>query len=206
MLATRESDDAANQEPTHIDTTRKGIWGKGHLEAELVDALLKPAITAEDDLILEQSREAISEVFRTPPSATWAEIPNLRGGFPSRDGILKDLDETVQTDNEMCNADGTHDGQDDGALDDIAGEVCAPGIVGFDVEVGDVAIAVGEMGAETGQERGGAISGTGVEGHDIHESGRQVGEQGRRVGGRVGARGRVREGQSRNSWSGGEDI
>ena len=54
-------------------------------------------------------------------------------------GILVDTHVAVQRHGEMGDANGFDDGQDDGALDVIAGTILSVGIGGSDVEVGDVA-------------------------------------------------------------------
>lgn len=53
----------------------------------------------------------------------------------------------------MCDANGSYNGHDDGAFDDITGEIGAPWVVRVDIEVGDASISLTERGAKLGQER-----------------------------------------------------
>lgn len=59
----------------------------------------------------------------------------------------------MQTDDDMGDANGANDGEGDSALDDIAGEVGAPGIIEIDIVIGNAAISITEWGAKLGQER-----------------------------------------------------
>lgn len=53
----------------------------------------------------------------------------------------------------MCDANGSYNGHNDGAFDDITGEVGAPWVIWVDIEVGDASISLTERGAKLGQER-----------------------------------------------------
>ena len=53
----------------------------------------------------------------------------------------------------MCDANGSYNGHNDGAFDDITGEIGAPWVIRVDVEVGDASISLTERGAKLGQER-----------------------------------------------------
>lgn len=62
----------------------------------------------------------------------------------------------MQTDDDMGDANRANDGDDNGPLDDIAGEVGAPGIIEIDIIIGDASISITERGAKLGK-KGNAI-------------------------------------------------
>lgn len=137
---------------THVDAAGQRIRRKAHFKPELVDTLLKATLTTEDDLILEQSSQAITQIFRASTTASRTEESHLRSRLAGRHSILEDLDKAMQTNHKVCDADGSNDFQHDGALDGIAGEISTPRIVGFDIVVGDAAIALAQLRAKLGQE------------------------------------------------------
>jgi hypothetical protein len=59
----------------------------------------------------------------------------------------------METYDDMRDANGSYNGHNDGAFDDITGEVGAPWVVRVDIEVGDASISLTEWGAKLGQER-----------------------------------------------------
>lgn len=135
---------------TYVDTAGQRIRRKAHLEPELVDALLETTLSAEDNLIFEQRSQAIAQIFRTSTTAPWPERSHIRARLASRHRIPVYLDHPMQTNNQMCDADGSYNGQNNGTFDRIAGEVGTPRIVGFDVDIANAAIAVTQLRAKAG--------------------------------------------------------
>lgn len=70
-----------------------------------------------------------------------------------RVGILVYLHIAVQRDDDVGNADGLDNLENDGTGDDVAGRVLTVGIIGFDVELGDVAGLGTEGGLDAGKQR-----------------------------------------------------
>lgn len=137
--------------PTHTNTAGKRIRRERHFEPEFVDSLLETTLAAEDDLVLEQGGQTVPQVFRAPTAPAWTEKPHIGRDVPRGHGVLEDFDIAMETDNEMCDANRTDDGQDHSARDGVAGEIRPPRIVGFDVVIGDAAIALTELGAKPRQ-------------------------------------------------------
>jgi hypothetical protein len=107
----------------------------------LVYAFAKSPIAAKDHLILEQCRETISKVFsRLAPLSS----PNQRAVSTvtlnrRRSGILIDLNEAVEADDDMCDPRRLDHFQVHTATDDVALRILLVWIIQGNVIIGDVA-------------------------------------------------------------------
>ena len=71
----------------------------------------------------------------------------------------------MQRDDQVGYAHGTHDGEHDGTADGVSGEIGAPGVIGVDVEVGDIAGTRAQRRVEAGEEGMARPGGGGRFGH-----------------------------------------
>ncbi|KAJ3473209.1 hypothetical protein NLG97_g10448 [Lecanicillium saksenae] len=115
------------------------VW-EYKLKAEFVSASLKPTLARQNLLVLEEAGEAISMVLWQLGDAA-SRGDGRAAGLGLGGSILENVNVAVESDNEMCDADGLENGNVDVAADGIAGAVGLVRFVGSDVEVEDVAIA-----------------------------------------------------------------
>ena len=87
---------------TYTDTAGDPLGGKFKSELELIRARLEPTPAAQGYLVFEQGSEAIPKVCGTPfagPATQQSSIP--RYALARSSGAIVDLDETMQTDDEV---------------------------------------------------------------------------------------------------------
>lgn len=119
---------------THLDTAWQSTVGEEQLKVELIWAFRKPPISAQDNFIFEQGREATPRLFSRLLASS-----DDRSAFAGRPWLFVDLNKAVQTNDQMSDADGLRDAQKHVSGHGITGRVFAMLIIRIDGEFGYVA-------------------------------------------------------------------
>jgi hypothetical protein len=125
---------------THVDAARQALCGELQLELELVESLDESAFSAKNPLVLKKRSEAISVIAPSSPSFPLCKCTAVCSeSISGRIRVLEDLDISVQGQDEMGDAEGLEHLQHDAPGYEVAGGIAAVGVVGLDVELGEVA-------------------------------------------------------------------
>lgn len=125
----------------YIDTGGQcQIVGEVEVEAEVIEVWIESTLSTEDELLLEQSGEAVAMVLRDPPLALAAcesTICVAHAGF-WLGCAFGDLNVSIEANDDVCDAERLCDIEDDLSTDGITRTVDPQRLVELDVVIENV--------------------------------------------------------------------
>jgi hypothetical protein len=128
------------------------LLGEFKFELELVHPFWESTFAAENSLVLEQWRKAISKVFSTSSASPRTEKSALSDKpIALCYRMFINFDESMQTDRKMCYPKRFYNSHNDRSFDYLSRKIRLPRVLEFDDEFGDVSRARRERGSDFGE-------------------------------------------------------